>query len=189
MDFLILRNRGEGVVTHLTQALAQVGESFHFRPDYSGNVGLDAAIANKKLKNPDQPIHIVIDIEDSDIGAWDMPILSMLSTRVIAGQELPVGSSFVVVTTASKDDVNASFSSATVAHLVNIDLQTRTAERNPATHEATMQTLAQTIDHSSKHVLAQAKSSLVKLKNPDAVDIKMAERSTFIDLATYPTNM
>lgn len=186
MDFLILKNPGEGVVTHLNSALDEIGSIFHFNPTSFPVVGLDTVIAGKIAESPDQPLHVIVDLEDPDIKAWDAPILSMLRTRVIAGQELPIGSSFVILTNAAKDVVDQSLSSATLASVVTLDLKTHTSQINPTTHQATLRTVAQTIENASKAVLEQGKSALINLQNPDAHEVKMAGRTSPDDFTTYP---
>jgi DNA-binding NtrC family response regulator len=114
-----------------------------------------------------------------------MPLLSIISTRIVAGQQLPVGSKVIVATNVDKDRAVQDLSSPTVARLNIVDLKNSTLD-------VRKQELLSLVDFASTmsyQEVTASKSQAVKAMNPDAVDVKMAERTSWKDMATYPKDM
>lgn len=187
MDCLILKNRGQGVISHLTKALdeAEFGKALWFRPT-EGSSGLDEIIATRISENPNEPIHLAIDLDHEDLRSWDMALLSIITSRAVGGQQLPKGSSIIVASNSPIDELQGNLSVATVARLVVVDLQSQTPEKFVANHAEKINEIVKIVVDSSFDDVTYRKSGIIKENNPDAVDLKRAEKPSRDDLSTYP---
>jgi hypothetical protein len=188
VDSLILKNPGEGVITGLKSAFDQaelLGEPLFVNLFGPEDAGLDQVIADRISSKPNEPVFLVIDLEGNSLKDFDMPLLSIISTRIVAGQQLPVGSKVIVATNVDKDRAVQDLSSPTVARLNIVDLKNSTLD-------VRKQELLSLVDFASTmsyQEVTASKSQAVKAMNPDAVDVKMAERTSWKDMATYPKDM
>ncbi|MBI6882803.1 hypothetical protein [Pseudomonas putida] len=189
MIFLIRKNPGEGVNTKLNEALDKIGARFEFRSFGSGD--LSSSLSEKIKENPEAPLNFVMDLEGLDLSDWNDPISLMIYKNSIAGNELPDGSSIVVLTHQSEDNVRSQLSSHVINRMVHIDLQENGHEgfeKRNESHQKMVDTVANMIENSSRPTIHQAKSDLVKLKNPETVNIESA-RTPARDYAGYPKEM
>jgi hypothetical protein len=187
MDCLILKNRGQGVISHLTKALdeAVFGKALWFRPS-EGSVGLDEIIASRISENPSEPIHLAIDLDHEDLNSWDMALLSIITSRAVGGQQLPSGSSIIVASNSPVDQLQDNLSVATLARLVVVDLQSQTPEKFVANHAEKINEIVKIVADSSFDRATNRKSGIIKENNPGAVDLKRAEKPSPDDLSAYP---
>jgi hypothetical protein len=188
VDSLILKNPGEGIIYNLKSAFDQVellGEPLFVNLFSADHVGLDEVIADRIASKPNEPVFLVIDLEGNSLKDFDLPLLSIISTRVVAGQQLPVGSKVIVATNVDKDNAIQDLSSPTVARLNIVDLKNKA----PEVRQQEVLNLVDFTATMSYQEVTRSKSEAVKALNPDAVDVKMAERTSWKDIATYPKDM
>lgn len=126
MDFLVLKNPGEGVETNLKAALDKVGPTIMFRPFESED--LETELKGMALEFPNQPVNLVVDLSNAELKNWDKPIRSMLNSRLVTGQSLPEGSSIILLAGIADEEVASNLSDATRARLVTVDFKSTKAE-------------------------------------------------------------
>jgi hypothetical protein len=95
MDFMVMQT-GTGVNFNLKTRLDELGSSVWINPFTNNLFDVQATMESALSRNSEEPIRLVIDSDGADAVALADKIFSILRYRVVAGYELPQGSSIIL---------------------------------------------------------------------------------------------
>lgn len=116
-DFIIMKNPGEGVEFSLVEALSTIGPHAWIKPFSEDGGDFETTLASALAYAGNVPVRLVVDLVGANLLTAQSPLFSMLTTRKIAGHQIPEGSSIILLT--EKDQHSFSGDQATMNLIAN----------------------------------------------------------------------
>lgn len=116
-DFIIMKNPGEDVEFNLVEALSTIGPHVWIKPFSEDGGDFETTLTSALAYAGNEPVRLVVDLVGANLFTAQSPLFSMLTTRKIAGHEIPQGSSIILLT--EKDQHSFSGDHATMNLIAN----------------------------------------------------------------------